>query len=235
MNYLQTIDSYEKQIVKAKQVISNITFNEDNIKQYKENIADARKLSKEINQLRIDYEKWHKSQIEEDISKLKSWTSELEDVIGIASSDFDTWYEEQQLERVQQTKEIFDTLYENYEQLEYFCTNDVWEYVIYEDHFQSDLTSSKREKLLLQKLNDFNNIVSLIQKEDYDLFQEQKFNIVEYQNVKSILDKHIETIEPVKVDTPIGENDDKVKITIKQSDLKLVKGILTRNGVWYDV
>ena len=57
MNYLQTIDSYEKQIVKAKQVISNIAFSEDNIKQYKENIADARKLSKEINQLRIDYEK----------------------------------------------------------------------------------------------------------------------------------------------------------------------------------
>ena len=230
MNYLQTINDYESQIVKAKQMISKITFNEDNIKQYKDDIANARRLSKEVNQLRIDYEKWHKEQISKDIEKLKSWTSELDNVIDIASSDFDNWYALQQLERVQRTRDIFDRLYCDYEQLNSFNSNDIWEYVVYEDHFQSDLTDNKREKLVLQKLNDFNNIVSLIPEDDYALFQEQHFNIVEYQNVKAILEKHIEPqqelVKPV-------EHDGTTTITIKQSDLILVKNILTRNGVWY--
>ena len=230
MNYLQTINDYESQIVKAKQMISKITFNEYNIKQYKDDIANARRLSKEVNQLRIDYEKWHKEQIAKDIEKLKSWTSELDDVIDIASSDFDNWYELQQVVRVQKTRDIFDRLYCDYEQLNVFNSNDIWEYVIYEDHFQSDLTDNKREKLLLQKLNDFNNIVSLIPEDDYALFQEQQFNIVEYQNVKAILEKHVEPqqelVKPV-------EHDGTTTITIKQSDLTFVKSILTRNGVWY--
>ena len=232
MNYLQTINDYESQIVKAKQMISKITFNEDNIKQYKDDIANARRLSKEVNQLRIDYEKWHKEQIAKDIEKLKSWTSELDDVIDVASSDFDNWYELQQVERVQKTRDIFDRLYCDYEQLNVFNSNDIWEHVIYEDHFQSDLTNNKREKLLLQKLNDFNNIVSLIPEDDYALFQEQRFNIVEYQNVKAILEKHVEPqqelVKPV-------EHDGTTTITIKQSDLTFVKSILTRNGVWYIV
>ena len=230
MNYLQTINDYESQIVKAKQMISKITFNEDNIKQYKDDIANARRLSKEVNQLRIDYEKWHKEQISKDIEKLKSWTSELDNVIELASSDFDNWYALQQLERVQRTRDIFDRLYCDYEQLNSFNSNDIWEYVVYEDHFQSDLTDNKREKLVLQKLNDFNNIVSLIPEDDYALFQEQHFNIVEYQNVKAILEKHVEPqqelVKPV-------EHDGTTTITIKQSDLILVKNILTRNGVWY--
>ena len=109
-NYELQIKDLDTQVNQALSKIGQIEFSEDNIKEYKSSVAEARTLSKLVNQTRVDYEKWHKSLIENDINKLKDITSKLNSKIDQVTLDYNEWYNELQSIRNLFARKIFDDL-----------------------------------------------------------------------------------------------------------------------------
>ena len=228
--YELEIKSFDTQVEQALVKINDIVFSEENVQEYKNSIADARKLSNAVNQTRVDYEKWHKSQIEKDINKLKIIKEQLDNAINNVAFDYNNWYDNLQMERVDFAKSIFIDLLNDYDKLSSFNSDEIWK-KIYDTKFMSNLTKNKLTKLLVEKLNSLSDIVSLIPQEQHQLLQVCNFNVSELQHALSLLESvpHEKPIEEQQVDAKIMSI-----IKVNTNDYIKATTLLTQNGVYYE-
>lgn len=223
--YKKKLEVYKQDFVDAKYEISKMEFNEDDIKTFKEQKANANKLIKQIDQTRKDYEKWHKKQIEDDINLLKSWVTELTDIVRDKQIGYDEWYSELQVSRTVHAKEMFLDLLPDYDLP--FDPLNIWNH-IYDTQFTNDLTDNKITKLITERLNTLLETVLLIDKKDYLLFEKSEFNIVKFKENQELLN----SLDTEPDDEPLEHSSDTTKIVIRKVDLEKVKYLLSANGIW---
>ena len=227
-NYELQIRDLDTQVNQALSKIGQIEFSENNIKEYKSSVAEARTLSKLVNQTRVDYEKWHKSLIENDINKLKDITSKLNNQIDKVTLDYNEWYNELQSIRNLFAREIFDDLLIDYTIFDTFNSDKIWN-KIYDTKFMSDLTKNKLTKMITEKLNILKDIVSLIPIEQYKLLEECNFDVVELQRTLSLLES-VQQTQPTTI-----EQDNSLKvIQVNSEDYEKAIELLTTNGIYYE-
>ena len=227
-NYELQIKDLDTQVNQALSKIEQIKFSEDNIKEYKSSVAEARTLSKLVNQTRIDYEKWHKSLIENDINKLKDITSKLNNQIDQVTLDYNNWYNELQSIRNTFARKIFDDLLIDYTIFDAFNSDKIWN-KIYDTKFMSDLTKNKLTKMITEKLNTLKDITSLIPIEQYKLLEECNFDVTELQRTLSLLES-VQQTPPTTI-----EKDSSLKvIQVNSEDYEKAIELLTTNGIYYE-
>ena len=227
-NYELQINDLDIQVNQALSKIGEIEFSEDNIKEYKSSVAEARTLSKLVNQTRVDYEKWHKSLIESDINKLKDITSKLNNQIDQVTLGYNNWYNELQSIRNTFARKIFDDLLIDYTIFDTFNSDKIWN-KIYDTKFMSDLTKNKLTKMITEKLNTLKDIISLIPVEQYKLLEECNFDVTELQRTLSLL----ESVQQTQTTTIEKDNSLKV-IQVNSEDYKKAIELLTTNGIYYE-
>ena len=227
-NYELQINDLDIQVNQALSKIGEIEFSEDNIKEYKSSVAEARTLSKLVNQTRVDYEKWHKSLIESDINKLKDITSKLNNQIDQVTLGYNNWYNELQSIRNTFARKIFDDLLIDYTIFDTFNSDKIWN-KIYDTKFMSDLTKNKLTKMITEKLNTLKDIISLIPVEQYKLLEECNFDVTELQRTLSLL----ESVQQTQTTTIEKDNSLKV-IQVNSEDYEKAIELLTTNGIYYE-
>lgn len=227
-NYELQIKDLDIQVNQALTKIEQIKFSEDNIKEYKANVAEARTLSKLVNQTRVDYEKWHKSLIENDINKLKDITSKLNNKIDQVTLEYNDWYNELQSTRNLFARKVFDDLLIDYTIFNTFNSDKIWN-KIYDTKFMSDLTKNKLTKMITEKLNTLKDIVSLIPVEQYKLLEECNFDVSELQRTLVLL----ESVQQTQV-TPIEKDNSLKVIQVNSEDYEKAIELLTTNGIYYE-
>ena len=227
-NYELQIKDLDTQVNQALTKIEQIKFSEDNIKEYKSSVAEARTLAKLVNQTRVDYEKWHKSLIENDINKLKDITSKLNNKIDQVTLDYNDWYNELQSIRNLFARKIFDDLLIDYTIFDTFNSDKIWS-KIYDTKFMSDLTKNKLTKMITEKLNMLKDIVSLIPIEQYKLLEECNFDVSELQRALLLLES-VQQTPPTTI-----EKDSSLKvIQVNSEDYEKAIELLTTNGIYYE-
>ena len=227
-NYELQIKDLDTQVNQALTKIEQIKFSEDNIKEYKASVAEARTLSKLVNQTRVDYEKWHKSLIENDINKLKDITSKLNNKIDQVTLEYNNWYNELQSVRNLFARKIFDDLLIDYPIFDTFNSDKIWS-KIYDTKFMSDLTKNKLTKMITEKLNILKDIVSLIPVEQYKLLEECNFDVSELQRTLVLLES-VQQTQP----TPIEKDNSLKVIQVNSEDYEKAIELLTTNGIYYE-
>ena len=223
--YKKQLTVYQQDFIDAKYEISKMRFSEDDVKTFKTQKANANKLIKQIDQTRKDYEKWHKQQIEDDINLLKSWVTELTDIVRDKQIGYDEWYSELQVSRTVHAKEIFLELLPDYD-LPFEPLN-IWNH-IFDTQFTNNLTDNKITKLITERLNTLLETVLLIDKKDYLLFEKSEFNIVKFKENQELLN----SLDTEPDDEPLEHSSDTTKIVIRKVDLEKVKYLLSANGIW---
>ena len=215
---------------KTKNTLEKITFDIDNIQDFKKTIAKCNKTVKEISTIRIEYKKYWLGKIEKDLNTLSNMENELKLLIGKNNETYDNFLEEVINNKREEIEEFFNSIYNDYDfevKLQVVLNNlpNNWQNTTYK--------INKITQDIVQVLNQFKDIYNLC--EDKKLIEHFEFNLQEYNKHLQIIKETSNPIEN-KEQYPQPElQRGRALIEVLDNDIDKIKILLANNGIWFEV
>lgn len=241
--YKDTLLNYKGQLDQALVEINNIVFEdtEQGVKEYKQNIAHARKLSKAIDQFRKDYKNYYLSLIEDDLNLLTDWTKLLDAKISNVSSDYDNWYTDLKIQRVAHAKELYQDLLDDYfeEDLSSDYQETIWYQIIEPKTFAKAMTDNKITDDINKKLQNFATDLKFIENKElfFECNLDKEYYLKELELIRKYTLQEQQEEQKVAQEELINEDTsiDTATITIDVADLPVVMKLLNQKGIKYEI
>lgn len=213
---------------KTKHILENITFDIENVQDFKKTIANCNKTVKEITAIRIEYKKYWLDKIEDDLKLLSTMENELKYLIQTNNTTYENYLEDLIFEKKKEIESYFKIIIDDYPfkinfQIVLNNLPNNWQNLTYK--------TSKIEQDMIQVLNNFKDIYTLC--EDKKLIEFYEFNLEKYNEHQQAEKSTKELKETPKVEQEVQEG--RVLVEILESDLIKTELLLVKNGIWFEV
>lgn len=232
-----TFRGYEKfknQALEIAEYINSVELSNDNVKDVKKDLADARKVVKEIDKVRVDLKK----KLLESYDVFESQINEIKAIIDNADNklriEVRELEERERQEKKKEIEELFNKRINMYPEIIYLFDNP-FDKFIKPSHLNKSMSMSKVEKAMVRWLEDTHNDIDLIYRLDHseELLVEYKLTL-NITNAIAIVENRYKELERMESKKEVKDVEIAYFKVTGDKDIALTELLLKQNKINFE-